>query len=349
MGESGESISIDMEMISFGGQEFAVETSTGSVLVSVCGDQERPALITYSDVALNYMYCFQGLLFCPGADSLLLQNFCILPHQRLGAAAIPDDAPFLSVDDLADQVAEVLDFFEVKKVICLGVLAGAYILTLFSMKYRERAAGLILVSPLCRAPSWTEWSYNKVLLSLLYFYGICGVFKELLILRFFSEEVRCGTEGAKSDALQSCRRLLDDRQSSNVIRFLIAINRRCDLTENLKELQCKTLIFVGERSPFYSEARHMIEKMGCASPDLIEIHACGSLVTEEQPDAMLVPLEIFLESFGFFRRTSSALRHGSRHSRPASPPAAYIPPELLSPEGLGIKLKPIKTRTTVEA
>ncbi|CAA6659109.1 unnamed protein product [Spirodela intermedia] len=322
MGESGESISIDMEMISFGGQEFAVETSTGSVLVSVCGDQERPALITYSDVALNCLYVLlPRVTVLPGADSLLLQNFCIYHI----------NAPGMSVDDLADQVAEVLDFFEVKKVICLGVLAGAYILTLFSMKYRERAAGLILVSPLCRAPSWTE--------CLLYFYGICGCVKELLILRFFSEEVRCGTEGAKSDALQACEGydLLDDRQSSNVIRFLIAINRRCDLTENLKELQCKTLIFVGERSPFYSEARHMIEKMGCASPDLIEIHACGSLVTEEQPDAMLVPLEIFLESFGFFRRTSSALRHGSRHSRPASPP------------GLGIKLKPIKTRTTVEA
>jgi len=29
-------------------------------------------------------------------------------------------------------------------------------------KYRERVVGLILVSPLCKAPSWTEWFYNKV-------------------------------------------------------------------------------------------------------------------------------------------------------------------------------------------
>lgn len=33
------------------------------------------------------------------------------------------------------------------------------------VKYRERAIGLILVSPLCRKPSWTEWFYDKVDLS----------------------------------------------------------------------------------------------------------------------------------------------------------------------------------------
>lgn len=31
------------------------------------------------------------------------------------------------------------------------------------MKYRERVLGLILVSPLCKTASWTEWVYNKVL------------------------------------------------------------------------------------------------------------------------------------------------------------------------------------------
>lgn len=74
-------------------------------------------------------------------------------------------------------------------VMCLGVSAGAYILTLFAVcissklvcsllfaqllsnlssllqtKYRERVLGLILVSPLCKAPSWSEWFYNKVVI-----------------------------------------------------------------------------------------------------------------------------------------------------------------------------------------
>jgi len=124
----------------------------------------------------------------------------------------------------------------------MGVTAGAYILTLFAvsfhwcplplslslmtliyltdfsnswqqMKYRQRVLGLILVSPLCKEPSWSEWLYNKVpflcrnimsrkkscyfllknfwylqvMSNLLYFYGMCGVVKEILLKRYFSK------------------------------------------------------------------------------------------------------------------------------------------------------------------
>lgn len=33
------------------------------------------------------------------------------------------------------------------------------------MKYKERVLGLILVSPICKVPSWTEWLYNKVIIT----------------------------------------------------------------------------------------------------------------------------------------------------------------------------------------
>ncbi|THG01548.1 hypothetical protein TEA_016833 [Camellia sinensis var. sinensis] len=118
MGDSTDSVSIDIDMMPLGGKECLVKTSKGSITVLVCGDQEKPALITYPDVALNYMSCFQGLFFSPDSASLLLHNFCIYHidapgHEfvQLGAAVIPSDVPLLSVDDLADQVAEVVDFF----------------------------------------------------------------------------------------------------------------------------------------------------------------------------------------------------------------------------------------------
>jgi hypothetical protein len=93
------------------------------------------------------------------------------------------------------------------------------------MKYRERVLGLILVSPLCKTASWTEWVYNKVMSNLLYFYGMCGLMKELLLHRYFSKEVRGSAEVPESDIVQACRRLLDERQSINVLRFLQAIER----------------------------------------------------------------------------------------------------------------------------
>ena len=40
-----------------------MKTSKGSVSVLVCGDQEKPALITYPDVALNCMVLVLLLYF----------------------------------------------------------------------------------------------------------------------------------------------------------------------------------------------------------------------------------------------------------------------------------------------
>lgn len=51
----------------------------------------------------------------------------------------------------------VLYLLPVHKIFLLNYL-------LFQAKYRERVLGLILVSPLCKGPTWTEWLYSKVAL-----------------------------------------------------------------------------------------------------------------------------------------------------------------------------------------
>ncbi|GFP88085.1 pollen-specific protein sf21 [Phtheirospermum japonicum] len=334
MADSSDSVSVDMESVPLAGKEHIVKTSSGSVSVAIFGDQDKPALITYPDLALNYAF------------SLLLHNFCIYhispPGHELGAAVADPDEPLLSVDDLADQIAEVLDYFGLGAVMCLGVTAGAYILTLFAIKYSQRVMGLILVSPLCKSPSWTEWLCNKVMSNLLYICGMCSILKELLLMRYFSKEVRGGVDVPESDIVQSCRRLLGERQSPNVLRFLEAINGRPDITDGLRRLKCRSLIFVGENSPFHYEALHMTSKLDRRFSALVEVQACGSMVTEEQPDAMLIPLEYFLMGFGFFRPSQFSVSPRS----PLSPNS--ISPELFSPESMGLKLKPIKTRIRVE-
>nr|KJB54697.1 hypothetical protein B456_009G045800 [Gossypium raimondii] len=290
MADSSDSVSIDMESISLGGKEYLVKTHHGTVLVAVFGDQDKPALITYPDLALNHISCFQGLFFCPEASSLLLHNFCIYhispPGHEFGAPPICPDGFMPSVDDLADQIVEVLNFFGLGAVMCMGVTAGAYILTLFA-------------------------------------------------------EVRGNVQVPESDIVQACRRLLDERQSINIWQFLEAMNGRPDLSEGLRKLHCRSLIFVGENSPFHSEALHMTSKLDRRYSALVEVQACGSMVTEEQPHAMLIPIEYFLTGYGLYRATLSVSPRS-----PLSP--SCISPELLSPESMGLKLKPIKTRISLE-
>ncbi|KAJ8448849.1 hypothetical protein Cgig2_011470 [Carnegiea gigantea] len=346
MADSSDSVSVNIEPISIDSKEYYVKTGTGPVSVTIFGDRDKPALVTYPDLALNYASCFQGLFMCPEALSLLLHNFCIYhispPGHEWGAASICYDASPPSVDDLADQIVEVLDHFRLGAVMCMGVTAGAYVLALFATKYRQRVLGLILVSPLCRAPSWTEWLYDKVMSNLLYFYGMCGIVKEMLLKRYFSKEIRGNSFMPASDIVLACRKWLGEQEGINVMHFLEAINRRHDISEGLKKLRCRSLIFVGEDSCFHSEAVHMATKLDRRFSALVEVQACGSLVTEEQPNAMLIPLEYFLMGFGFYRQSPMSVSPRS----PLSP--SCISPELLSPESMGLKLKPIKTRISLE-
>ncbi|KAJ7516504.1 hypothetical protein O6H91_22G060700 [Diphasiastrum complanatum] len=346
MSDCSDSISLDMVTMPWAGQ--MIQTCHGPLFVTVCGDQEKPALITYPDLALDCASCYQGLFSCPQASSLLFRNFCVYhidpPGHEIGAAVILSEQPTLSVQDLAEQVEDVCKFFGLHEVICLGVTAGAYILTLFALKNKERVQGLILVSPLCRSPSWTEWLYNKALVNLLYFWGMCNFVKETLLQRYFSQEIN-ESKVTESHIVPSFSRVLDQRRSRNVMRFLQAIHERQDLTAELKNLRCRTLIFVGEQSPFYDEAIYINSAMDRRFNALVEVQACGSLVTEEQPHSMLVPIEYFLMGYEFYKPLHLFCQ-SSTPTSPLSPPC--VSPELLSPESLGLKLKPIKTRVSLD-
>ncbi|RYR73667.1 hypothetical protein Ahy_A02g008115 [Arachis hypogaea] len=70
-------------------------------------------------------------------DTCASNNKMTLMHYicKVGAPEIVPDYPILSVDDLADQIVEVFNFFGLSAVMCIGVAAGAYILTLFALAY----------------------------------------------------------------------------------------------------------------------------------------------------------------------------------------------------------------------
>ncbi|RLN28701.1 pollen-specific protein SF21 isoform X1 [Panicum miliaceum] len=285
-------------------QDHLVRTRCGSVTVAVYGDKDKPALITYPDTCPVSKDCSSARKLRLCCSTISASTTSILRGTRalqLGAAPIPSDVPVPSVDDLADQVADVLDFFSLGSVMCLGVPAGAYVLTLFAL-----------------------------LLNLLYYYGTRGLVKECLLQRYFSK-------------------LLDEKQESTRVNLWnmdshmdSPSSRRHDLTESLRKLQCRTLIFVGENSEFHEDAIHMTTKLDRRYCALVEVQDCGSLVTEEQPYAMLMPTEYFLMGYGLYRPYQLS---GSPRS-PLSP--CCISPELLSPESTGVKLKPIKTRVVID-
>lgn len=64
---------------------------------------------------------------------------------------------------------------------------------------------------------------------------------------------------------------MDDRRSKNVMRYLQALHQRRDISEYLKKLKCRTLILVGDQSPFHREAVHISHAMNRRYNALIEV------------------------------------------------------------------------------
>ena len=53
--------------------------------------------------------------------------------------------------------------------------------------------------------------------------------------------------------------------------FVLASSRRPDISEGLRKLHCRSLIFVGDMSPFHSEALHITSKLDRRFSALVEV------------------------------------------------------------------------------
>ncbi|KAL5138102.1 Protein NDL1 [Glycine soja] len=193
-------LSLRVGYINFGlpFQEHHIRTGCGIMSIIVYGDPDKPALITYPNLALNYMSCFQGLFFCPEAASLLLHNFCIYhispPGHELGANAICAEDPVPSLEDLADQIIEVLKLGAVK---CMRVTVGVYILTLFAIFLYEFSDMITYLEPLVKISG-----DGKFDIFLWYVWLAKRVFASAIL-----QQVRGNVEVAESEIVQACRKL----------------------------------------------------------------------------------------------------------------------------------------------
>lgn len=64
-----------------------------------------------------------------------------------------------------------------------------------------------------------------------------------------------------------------------MLQLCLQTCRRPDITEGLKRLKCRTLIFVGDSSPFHSEALHMTSKLDRRYTALVEVRGRMFVIT----------------------------------------------------------------------
>lgn len=145
-----------------------VDTEFGSLLVAHQGSDHRstpsrPVILTYPDLGLNHVTNYQSFFASPDMQ-LLLHSFSVLhvnpPGQEEGAATLPSDFHYPTMDQMAEQLEQVCTFFSVRAIIGFGVGLGANVLTRFALQKPHRVDGLFLINATASCSSWTEWLYQ---------------------------------------------------------------------------------------------------------------------------------------------------------------------------------------------
>uniref|UniRef100_A0A8B9JE03 NDRG family member 2 n=1 Tax=Astyanax mexicanus TaxID=7994 RepID=A0A8B9JE03_ASTMX len=149
------------------GQEHSIETPHGLLHVTLhgTGNTRRPAILTFHDLGMESKSCFSTFFKFEEMQEIV-KNFTVVhvdaPGQEDGAAPYPAGYQYASMDQLAEMIPAVLQYFNFRSVIGVGVGAGAYILSRFTLSNPDSVEGLVLVNIDPNARGWMDWAAQKV-------------------------------------------------------------------------------------------------------------------------------------------------------------------------------------------
>ncbi|XP_064641171.1 protein NDRG3-like isoform X15 [Lineus longissimus] len=316
-------------------QEDDIDTAVGVLHVAVQGDRSKPAILTYHDLGLNHMTCFQG--FFNFADMQpLLRHFCVYhvnaPGQQEGAIPLThsekkDEREVLlaehsstespkrnrfslhrtgypTMDQLGEMILPVLQYYGLKRVIGFGVGAGANILCRFALQHPEKCDALFLVNCTATAAGWTEWGYQKLNSWYLKMGVITATTEEYLLWHWFGKEAK----ERNTDLVHVFKDNIKQINPHNMASFIdayvqrtdLGISRELDLTKkkDAKTLKCNVMLVGSAGSPHLDDVVAMNSRLDPSNSNVLNISDCSGMVLEEQPAKVAEAFRLFLQGMG---------------------------------------------------
>ncbi|XP_076868113.1 protein NDRG2 isoform X2 [Brachyhypopomus gauderio] len=231
------------------GKEHEIETPHGLLHVTLhgSGNTRRPAVLTFHDVGMDSKSCFSTFFKFHEMEEIV-KNFTVVhinaPGQEEGAAPYPAGYQYASMDQLSDMIKSVVQYFNFRSVIGVGVGAGAYIMAKFTLDNPHTVEGLVLINIDPNARGWMEWAAHKISL-------LASSLPEQLMCHLFSQKEISGN----TDLVQSHRERISKAPNLvNMDLFWKSYNSRRDLNiDRSSTLKCPVMLVVGDHAP-YEEA-----------------------------------------------------------------------------------------------
>ncbi|KAB5518413.1 hypothetical protein PHYPO_G00165570 [Pangasianodon hypophthalmus] len=298
------------------GQEYNIETPHGLVHVTLhgTGSTRRPAILTYHDVGMDSKSCFSTFFKFEEMQEIV-KNFTVVhvdaPGQEEGAAPYPSGYHYFSMDQLAEMIPSVIQFFNFRTVIGVGVGAGAYVLSKFTLKNPDSVEGLVLINIDPNARGWIDWAAQK--LSTL----TSSLADQLLGHLFSQEETSSNTElvQAHRERISTASNLV------NIDLFWKSYNNRRDLNiDRSSTLKCPVMLVVGDQAPYEEAAVECNSKLDPTTTSFLKMADAGGMPQLTQPSKLTEAFKYFIQGMGYM--ASSCMTRLSR-SRTTSLSSSY--------------------------
>ncbi|XP_037388692.1 protein NDRG2 isoform X2 [Pygocentrus nattereri] len=249
------------------GQEHSIETPHGLLHVTVhgTGNTRRPAILTFHDVGMESKSCFSTFFKFEEMQEIV-KNFTVVhvdaPGQEEGAAPYPLGYQYASMDQLAEMIPAVLQYFNFRSVIGVGVGAGAYVLSRFTLSNPDSVEGLVLVNIDPNARGWMDWAAQKIS-------TLTSSLTEQMLSHLFSQEETSGN----TELVQSHRERISKAPNlSNIELFWKSYNSRRDLNiDRNSTLKCPVMLVVGDQAPYEDAAVECNSKLDPTTTSFLKV------------------------------------------------------------------------------
>ncbi|XP_055374064.1 protein NDRG3 isoform X2 [Condylostylus longicornis] len=285
-----------------------VPTDKGDILVAIQGDASKPPIITYHDLGLNYATSFAGFFNFPVMRGLL-ENFCVYhvtaPGQEEGAATLPEDYIYPTMDELAAQLLFVMSHFQLKNIIGFGVGAGANILARFAIQNPDKVGALCLINCVSTASGWIEWGYQSFNARYLRTKGMTQSVIDYLMWHHFGRN----PEERNHDLVQLFKAHFERGVNpNNLAMFINSYIHRSDLNiartppgngpQSAATLKMPVINVTGALSPHVDDTVTLNGRLDPTNSTWMKISDCA-MVLEEQPAKLAEAFRLFLQGEGY--------------------------------------------------
>lgn len=100
--------------------------------------------------------------------------------------------------------------------------------------------------------------------------------------------------GRSDDLANVLRQDMYAGNADGMHQYLLATLYRKNITDDFKKLKCRVLLLCGDESIYRHDCLHINTVIDRSKAAWVEIDSAGCLLTEEKPQELLSPIQLFL-------------------------------------------------------